>query len=191
MNNFTISFCSDRLEKARCFFCSFFNNFWSLVDLSVGFKPKWSSDHLLKKKKRVTLVRFPRNSSISSGSRWLFIYFSRSMNSRHIEEYPERILRNRSDSISVCSIWRKEGSQQRIDLSFSCWISLWLINVWYFESSFLMESKESLDWSEDPFNWLESVTWKDLLINPRILSIPLGMRIRNITHWSIKERFNN
>lgn len=43
-----------------------------------------------------------------------------------------------------------EGSQ-RIDLSFCCWISLWLINVWYSESSLLMESKLSLDWSEDPF----------------------------------------
>ncbi|VVA21093.1 PREDICTED: RNA polymerase [Prunus dulcis] len=46
------------------------------------------------------LVGFPRNSSISSGSRCLFICFSRSVNSRDIEEYPERHLGNRSDSIS-------------------------------------------------------------------------------------------
>ena len=45
---------------------------------------------------------------------------------------------------------------------FSCWISLWLINVWYSESSLIMEWKWSLDWSEDPFNWLESVTWMKL-----------------------------
>lgn len=152
---------SDRLEETKETSCSFFNNFWSLVDLSVGFEPRWSSDHLSEKKERMDLVGFPRNSSISSGSRWLFIRFSRSVNSRDIEEYPERHLGNRSDSISVRSVWRKEGSQ-RIDLSFSCWISLWLINVWYSESSLLMESKRSLDWSEDPFNWRESVTWTKL-----------------------------
>ena len=163
LNILTISLFSDRLEGTKETSCSFFNNLWSLVDLSVGFEPRWSSDHLSEKKERMDLVRFPRtrNSSISSGSRWLFICFSRSVNSRDIEEYPERHLGDRSDSISVRSIWRKEGSQ-RIDLSFSCWISLWLINVWYSESSLLMESKWSLDRSEDPFNWLKSVTWTKL-----------------------------
>ena len=36
------------------------------------------------------------------------------------------------------------------------------INVWYYKSSLLMESKWSLDSSDDPFNWLESVTWTKL-----------------------------
>ena len=129
LNILTISLFSDRLEGTKETSCSFFNNFWSLVDLSVGFEPRWSSDHLSEKKERMALVEFQKNSSLSSGSRWLFIRFSRSVNSRGIEEYPERYLGNRSDSISLPSVWIKEGSQ-RIDLSFSCWISLWLINVW-------------------------------------------------------------
>lgn len=87
--------------------------------------------------------------------------FGSRLNNRDIEEYPERHFENRSDFISVPSVWRKEGSQ-RIDLSFNCWISLWLINAWYSESSILMESKRSLNWSEDPFSWLESVTWTKL-----------------------------
>ena len=40
------------------------------MDFSVGFEPRWSSDHLSEKKERIHLVGFPRNSSISSGSRW-------------------------------------------------------------------------------------------------------------------------
>ena len=174
LNILTISFFSDRLEGTKERSCCFFNHFWSLVDLSVGFEPRWSSDHLSEKKERTDLVGFPRNSSISSGSRWLIICFSRSVNSRDIEEYPERLFGNRSDSISVRSVWRKEGSQ-RIDLSFSCWISLWLINVWYSESSLLMESKGSLDWSEDPFNWLESLFFPIQFLHHREPQLDSGM----------------
>ena len=110
----------------------FFNNFWSLVDLSIGFEPKWSSNHLLEKKEWMDHVGFPRNSSISSRTIWIIIYFSHSVNSWDIviKEYPKRHFGNLFDSISVCFVWKKERSQ-RIDFSFSCWISLWLINVWY------------------------------------------------------------
>jgi hypothetical protein len=138
LNILTISLFSYSLEGTKETSYSFFNNFWSLMDLSVEFESRWSSDHLSEKKElesrwsfdhlsekkeRIDLIGFPTNSLISSESRWLFISFAHFLNSRDIEEYPERHLENRSDSIFVRFVWIKEGFQ-RIDLFFSCWISL-------------------------------------------------------------------
>ena len=144
LNILIIFLFSDRMEGTKETSYYFFNNLWFLMDLSVEFEIRWSSDHLSEKKERMDLVGFLRNSSISFESRWLFISFAPFLNSRDIEEYSEKHLENRSDSISVRFVWRKKGFQ-RFDLFFSCWISFWLINVWYSESSLLMKSKWSLD----------------------------------------------
>jgi len=122
LNILTISLFSYSLEGTKETSYSFFNNFWSLMDLSVEFESRWSFDHLSEKKERIDLIGFPTNSLISSESRWLFISFAHFLNSRDIEEYPERH-ENRSDSIFVRFVWIKEGFQ-RIDLFFSYWISL-------------------------------------------------------------------
>lgn len=39
----------------------------------------------------------------------------------------------------------------------------WMGDIWYFQSSLVMEFKRSLNWWEHPFNWLESWFIRNLI----------------------------